>query len=189
LYSIPGFWLATVLVVFFTTPEYGAWTDIFPSVGIWDATSTDTQWQIIAKNADLLILPIVVLSTGFMAYLTRIVRNAVIEEKHKTYVVHARNKGLSEKSILWRHVFRNASFPLITLLGSILPAALAGSVVIEVICNVPGTGRLLFDSIMNQDWPVVIGVVLISSVLTIIGLLISDILYQWADPRVNFSRA
>jgi peptide/nickel transport system permease protein len=189
IYSIPVFWLTTILVVFFTTPEYGSWTNVFPTAGIWDATSLDSFGTIIRKNGGQFIIPILVLSTTLMAYLARIVRNSIIEEKSKTYVTHARTKGLSEKSILWRHIFRNASFPLITLFASAFPAALAGSLVIEIICNIPGTGRLLYDSIIDQDWPVVLGVVMISSLLTILGLLVSDILYRWADPRVKFGKA
>lgn len=187
IYSIPVFWLATILVVFFTTPEYGSWTDIFPSTGIWEATSKDSFSKIALNNYPLFIIPILVLSTSLMAYIARIVRNSISEEKHKFYVQHARTKGLSENYILWHHVFRNASFPLITLIASVFPAALSGSLVVEVICNIPGTGRLLFESILRKDWAVVNGVVLAYTLLTVFGLLVSDILYRWADPRLKWS--
>ena len=186
-YSIPVFWLATILVIFFTTPEYGNWTNIFPSVGIWRVTESDTFLQAIRKNYRLFTIPILVLSMSLLAYISRIVRNSVSEEKNKMYVQFARTKGLSERHILWKHVFRNASFPLITLLASVLPAVLAGSIVIEVICNVPGSGRLLYDSIQDHDWNIVNGIVMIYTMLTVIGMLLSDILYRWIDPRVKWS--
>ena len=187
IYSIPVFWFATLLVIFFTTPEYGTWTDIFPSVGVWRITESDTFLEALSKNLSLFTIPILVLSTSLIAYISRIIRNSISEEKNKLYVQFARTKGLSERYILWRHVFRNASFPLVTLLASVLPAALAGSIVIEVICNVPGSGRLLYDSILDHDWNIVYGIVMIYTVLTVVGMLLSDILYRWIDPRVNWS--
>jgi peptide/nickel transport system permease protein len=185
-YAIPVFWLATILVVFFTTSEYGNWTNIFPAAGIWKTDIGNTFTQIIRQNASLLIIPVLTLSTSLMAYIARIMRNSVIEEKNKSYVIHARVKGLSDRVILWKHVFRNASFPLITLLASVLPAAIAGSLVVEVICSIPGSGRLLFEAILDQEWAIVSAVVMISSLLTILGLLISDILYRLVDPRVKW---
>lgn len=185
IYSIPVFWLTTILVVFFSTPEYGEWTNIFAAVGILNPSQSLVE--ILTDNLKYLAIPIFVLSTNLMAYIARIVRNSIAEEKNKTYVQYARTKGLSENYILWRHVFRNASFPLITLLASVLPAALAGSLVIEIICNIHGSGRLLFTSIEDQDWNVVNGIVMTYTFLTILGLLISDILYRWADPRVKWN--
>jgi len=187
IYSIPIFWLGTVLIVFCTTAYYSEWLDIFPSAGIWIASSGDSFRTIIARNGGQLILPILVLSTSLLAFIARIIRNSVMEEKAKAYVIHARSKGLSERQILWKHVFRNASFPLITLFASIFPMAISGSIVLEVICNIPGSGRLLFDAIINQDWSVVFAIVLISAILTITGLLVSDILYRWVDPRIKWS--
>ncbi len=187
IYSIPIFWLGTILIVFCTTSNYSEWLDIFPSAGIWIASSSDSFRTIIARNGGQLILPILVLSTSLMAFIARIIRNSVMEEKEKAYVIHARTKGLTDREILWNHVFKNASFPLITLFASVFPMAISGSIVLEVICNIPGSGRLLFDAIINQDWSVVFGIVLISSFLTITGLLVSDILYRWADPRIKWS--
>jgi peptide/nickel transport system permease protein len=186
IYSIPVFWLTTILVVFFTTTEYGSWTNIFPAAGIIRAEASDPFLKVISRNAGQLIIPVLVLGTSLMAYIARIVRNSVAEERYKSYVTHARTKGLTEHYILWKHVFRNASFPLITLLASVLPASLAGSLVVEVICNLPGSGRLLYDAVIDHDWPVVNGVIMISALLTILGLLISDILYRVADPRIKW---
>lgn len=187
-YSIPVFWLTTILVVFFTTNEYGSWTNIFPAAGIIKAGGNDSFGKILSQNAGLLIIPVLVLSTSLMAYIARIMRNSIVEEKFKSYVAHVRTKGLSERTILWKHVFRNASFPLITLVSSVLPASLAGSLVVEVICNLPGSGRLLYDAVQDKDWVIVNGVVMISALLTILGLLVSDILYRVVDPRVKWQQ-
>lgn len=186
IYSIPVFWLTTILIVFFTTREYGSWTNIFPAAGIIRAEASDPFLKVISRNAGQLIIPVMVLSTSLMAYIARIVRNSIAEEQYKSYVTHARTKGLTEHYILWKHVFRNASFPLITLLASVLPASLAGSLVVEVICNLPGSGRLLYDAVIDHDWPVVNGVIMISALMTILGLLVSDILYRVADPRIKW---
>jgi peptide/nickel transport system permease protein len=102
------------------------------------------------------------------------------------YIRTARAKGLTEKMVVWRHAFRNALFPIITLIGSVLPSVLAGSVLIEVIFGIPGMGKLAVDAIFARDWPVVFAVLMLSSVLTIAGTLLADVLYVWADPRVSF---
>ena len=184
-YAVPIFWMATLLVVFFSTDEYGNWTNIFPSAGIWTIGQSESFADLLRQNAGQFVIPILTLATSISAYITRQVRSAVLDEKYLEYVHFARAKGLSEHRILWRHVFRNASFPLITMLASLLPASIAGSLVLEIICNIPGVGRLLYEGIFNQDWPVVLGVVSITAVLTILGLLLSDIIYRLVDPRIR----
>ncbi len=185
IYAVPIFWLATLLVVFFTTSEYGSWTNIFQSVGIWQATTGDSFAGLLAQNAGQFVIPILCLTLSITAYVSRQVESSVNEEKTKRYILQTKAKGLGDHSIIWKHLFRNSSFPLITLISGILPASISGSLVLEVICNIPGMGRLLVDAIFGQDWSVVILVVFISSFLTIIGLLLSDILYRIADPRLQ----
>ena len=97
-------------------------------------------------------------------------------------------KGLSANEILWKHIFRNAAFPLITLLGGLLPSLLAGSILIEEIFDLPGMGDLLYHSAILQDWPVVIALVLINGLLTITGLFLADICYALLDPRVRLGK-
>jgi peptide/nickel transport system permease protein len=92
------------------------------------------------------------------------------------------------RQILWKQAFPNALFPLITLFAHVLPAAIAGSVAIEVIFNIPGMGRLTYQSILSQDWPVVYPILLLAAVLTLIGSLLADVLYAFADPRVKFGK-
>ncbi|MEZ5031768.1 MAG: ABC transporter permease [Saprospiraceae bacterium] len=186
LYSIPGFWLGTLLLVFLTTPEYGL--DLFPSIGLGDLRPDDSRWDILITRTSHLFLPVFCLTYGSLAYLTRHVRNAMLHELKQDYIRAAWARGLSERQVIWRHAFRNALFPLITLFGAVLPAALAGSVAIEVIFNIPGMGRLTYASIVSQDWPVVYGVLFLAAMLTLAGSLLADLLYSRADPRVRWQR-
>ena len=104
------------------------------------------------------------------------------------YVRTAYAKGLKSKTVIWKHAFRNALFPLITLFASIFPAVLAGSVVIEVIFNIYGMGKLTVDAIFDQNWPIVYTVLMLAAIMTMVGILIADLLYAWADPRVSFEK-
>ncbi len=186
MYSIPGFWLGTLLLVFLTTPVYGM--DLFPSIGLGDIPQGASWWQTLSIRTSHLFLPIFCLTYGSLAYLTRQVRNAMVHELKQDYVRAAWAKGLNQKQVIWRHAFRNALFPLITLFGAVLPAAIAGSVAIEVIFNIPGMGRLTYTSILAQDWPVVYGVLFLAAILTLAGSLIADLLYSRADPRVRWKQ-
>ena len=176
LYSLPTFWIGTLLVVFFTTPEYGL--KLFPSV---DTPGT----HLTAANAPKLILPIFCLTYGTLAFMSRQVRSSMREALQQDYIRTARAKGLSESVVVWRHAFPNALFPLITIFGAVLPAAFGGSVVIESIFNINGIGWLMLNSITARDWPVVYAILMIAAVLTMVGLLIADLLYIVADPRVR----
>jgi peptide/nickel transport system permease protein len=102
------------------------------------------------------------------------------------FVRTARAKGLDERTVLWRHAFRNALFPLITLAAMTIPGLLAGSVIVEFIFAIPGMGRLMLSSILEQDWPFVYTVLLLTALLTMVSNLVGDICYGWADPRVKF---
>ena len=104
------------------------------------------------------------------------------------FIRTARAKGLSEGKVIWKHAFRNALFPLITLVANILPALITGSIVIERIFNIPGMGFVTIEAIFQRDWPVVYAVLMIGAVLTVLGILLTDILYAIADPRVKFRK-
>ncbi len=183
LYAIPGFWLGTLLLIFFTTPTYGM--DFFPSIGLGDIPPGTSFWETFSIRASHLFLPVFCLTYGSVAYLTRQMRNAMVQELKKDYIRTAWSKGLSPHRVLWGHAFRNALFPMITLFAQILPAALAGSVAIEVIFNIPGMGRLTYAGILNQDWPLVYGILFLAAILTLAGSLIADLLYSLANPRVR----
>ncbi len=186
LYSLPNFWIATMLVVFFTTPEYGM--DFFPSMGPGEP-GPEASWP---ERLDIriahLTLPVFCLTYGLLAFISRQVRGGMVEVLHQDYIRTARAKGLNERAVIWKHAFRNALFPLITMIGSILPALIAGSVAIEWIFNIPGMGDLTLRSIAARDWPVVYSVLMLASVLTMAGLLLADLLYTLVDPRVTFQK-
>lgn len=185
LFGVPSFWLATLLTNYFTTPAFNM--DFFPSMGLGELPEGASWWTTLRIRASHLFLPVVCMAYPSWAYVTRHLRRSALHELNQAYIKTARLKGLSRSTILWRHVLRNASFPIITLLGGIFPALLAGSVLIERIFNLPGMGQLLYTSAIERDWPVVITLVLLNGILTAFGLLIADLGYRFADPRIRLS--
>jgi len=184
LYSIPSFWIATLLIAFITTPQYGM--DLFPSFGIGNSSIEDEGvWTVFWERAYHLILPVFCTTYAALAFVTRQVRGSMVDVLQQDYIRTAKAKGLSERRVIWKHAFRNALFPLITLFGSILPSLIAGAVILEIIFNINGMGSLMLNSIFAQDWPVVYAVLMIGAVLTMLGILIADILYALADPRIQ----
>jgi peptide/nickel transport system permease protein len=183
LYSLPVFWIGTMLLVFFTTPEYGM--DWFAGVGLGKEFGHTGFWDLLIDRAAHLILPLICLVYPSLAYISRQLKGAMEQELKKDYIRTARAKGIEEKKVIWKHAFRNSLFPLVTLFSSILPSTIAGSLVIEVIFNIPGMGKLMVDSIILQDWPIVFTILLLGGILTIAGILLSDLLYAKLDPRVR----
>ncbi len=182
-YSIPKFWLATMMIIFFTTVEYGTWTNIFSSVGDWPATTG--FFDIIIESANKLILPILVIVIPDVAYLSSLIRASIIEENSKEYIKTARSKGIPKRQIILRHLVPNSLIPTITLLAGVIPGALGSSLIIEVIFNIPGIGRLMFESIRMADWAIVFPIIMIVSTVTIIVFLIADILIAWLNPKIK----
>jgi len=183
LFSIPSFWMAMLLVVFLTTPQYGM--NWFASVGLGNLSSDAPFWDRFWESLSHLILPIFCVTYGTVAFISRQVRGSMLDVIKKDFVRTAFAKGLPRSRVTWRHAFRNALFPLITLIALVFPATLGGSVIVEIIFNIPGMGRLLFDSILGRDWPVVFMVLMIVTLLTILGNLVADVLYNLADPRTR----
>jgi peptide/nickel transport system permease protein len=185
LYSLPSFWIATILVVFFTTPEYGM--NWFPSLGTGDLPDEAPFWDRFRETATHLILPVFCLTYGALAFISRQVRGGMLSIIRQDYIRTAWAKGLGSTVVIWKHTFRNALFPVITMFASILPSVFAGSLVIEVIFNIPGMGKLTVDAIFQRDWPVVYTVLMLSATLTMTGILLADLLYAWVDPRVSYN--
>ena len=183
LYSLPVFWIGTMALIFFATPEYGM--QIFPGVGLGDSNSSAPFWTRFWERADHLILPILCLTYPSLAFLSRQMRGGMTDILKKDFIRTARAKGLPESQVIAKHAFRNSLFPIITLLASIFPKILAGSIILEIIFNIPGMGKLAFDALFTQDWNIVFTVLMLGAVLTMIGILVADILYAWADPRVR----
>jgi peptide/nickel transport system permease protein len=183
LYSLPSFWVAVLLIMLFGGGDF--W-DIFPVYGISSIGSEsmsllpwliDRMWH--------LVLPVVCLTYGGLAYLSRLTRAGMLEVIREDYVRTARAKGLSERVVIFKHAFRNALLPLVTLLAFLLPSMFGGSVIIETIFSVPGMGQLGFEAVLSRDYPVIMAITAISALLTLVGLLISDILYAALDPRIK----
>jgi len=186
-YAVPGFLFAIVLVVLFAGGKYLSW---FPLRGL---TSPDWeqmgQWARIKDYFWHLVLPVGALVIGGFASLTMLTKNCFLDEISKQYVMTARAKGLSEQRILYGHVFRNAM--LLVIAG--FPAALihilfAGSILIEIIFSLDGLGLLGYEAVMNRDYPVMFGTLYMFSLIGLLLNLISDLTYQWVDPRIDFSQ-
>lgn len=185
LYSLPAFWAATMLLVFFTNSRYGM--DIFAGSFPGNIPVAVPWWEKIWLAAPHLVLPVACIAYPALAFISRQMRGGMVTALSQDYVRTARAKGLPEGKVIWRHAFRNALFPIITIVGSVFPAAIAGSVVIEYIFNVPGMGPTLLTAILQKDWPIVLTVLMLGSVLTMIGLLVADLLYAAVDPRVRLA--
>ena len=180
LYSLPTFWIGTLLLLFLTNPVYGMDWFAGPGLGSADGGFWERAWH--------LFLPVVCLTYPSLAFITRQVRAATAAQLDSKQVLAARARGLSERTVVWRYAFRNALFPLITILARVFPAAVAGSLIVEMVFNLPGMGRLTITSIQNQDYPTLFAIVLIAAVLTVIGILVADMLFALADPRVRYNR-
>jgi peptide/nickel transport system permease protein len=184
LYSLPNFWVATMLIVFFCQPDYLDW---FPAYGLSDKTiANDGIFTTFADQAWHLILPVFCISYSGLAFLARQMRTAVIHNLKQDYIRTARAKGVSNRTIIWKHALRNSLLPIITQLAAILPNLIGGSIFMEQIFTIPGMGNRFYDAIQYKDYPVVFTIVMLTACLTVIGYLISDILYAYADPRIRF---
>ena len=124
-------------------------------------------------------------SLSGLAGISLYVRNGMLEVLHQDFITTARSKGLSEKKVIFVHALKNAVLPLITIVGLSIPGLIGGSVIAESIFAIPGMGKLFYDSVLMRDFPVIMGILTIGSVLTLFGNLIADLGYAWADPRVR----
>ena len=182
LFAIPSFWLATLLIFAFSS---GEWIRILPSGGLGPYDSADTvieKWAIVARH---LFLPVLCLGVGALAFVAKQMKQSMLFQLQQPYVNALRQNGISEKSIVRKHVIRNAFFPMITLLGKSLPEIISGSLIIEVIFSIPGMGRLMYTSLLARDWPVVFPTLMLIACVTVLCYVITDILYKAIDPRVR----
>jgi peptide/nickel transport system permease protein len=128
------------------------------------------------------------LTYGDLAYLSRYQRGSILEVLRSDFIRTARAKGLTESSVMFKHALRNALIPVITIVASILPAMIGGSVIIESIFSIPGIGQLGFEAVLSRDYPVIMAIATISAFLTLVGILLSDLAYVIVDPRISFER-
>jgi len=187
LYSLPSFFVATVLLYFFSEGSNWSALRIFPTGGFQSLDFDElTTFERIGDVAWHLALPIGCLTYGALAALSRYMRTGLLEVIQSDYIRTARAKGLPESVVIGKHALRNALLPIITLLANLLPAALGGSVVIEYIFGIPGIGQWTIDSIFLRDYNVIMGVQLLTTVLVLLGMLLSDIGYALVDPRIRY---
>jgi peptide/nickel transport system permease protein len=182
LYSLPTFWIALMAIRFLTSPQYGF--NIFPSAGLSDLYSAFSVPKYLLLNIPRFILPILCMIIHPIAYIARLTQGAIIDNLSLDYVRTARAKGQTQGQILRKQILKNALFPLITLLGTMLPLLIGGSFIIEFVFNIKGMGCVAFDAIGEKDWQVVYTVLMFSAIMVLLGALISDILYKWANPRI-----
>jgi peptide/nickel transport system permease protein len=184
LYSLPSFWVAMLLIYFLGG---GQWLNWFPVYGISSDGAEQLGWgRWLLDRGWHLVLPVFCLSYAGLAGLSRYARAGIIEEVRKDYVRTARAYGFTERTVIYKYTLRNSLIPIVTLLGTLLPAMLGGSVIIERIFSIPGMGRLSFEAILSRDYPLIMGILSIDALLTLVGLIISDILYAVVDPRIKF---
>ncbi len=187
LYSLPAFVAALFLQMLFAVKLQGTWLEL-PLDGM---TSSDfASFSTLGKAWDLFqhaLLPTLCLTYGTLAYDTRFIQANMQEVLRQDYIRTARAKGVSRYKIIVRHAFRNTLIPFVTMLGLELPLVLSGAIIIEQIFTWPGMGRLFFEAIREYDYPTIMGLVLLFSVLTLLGQLVADILYAVVDPRVTYS--
>lgn len=184
LYSIPGFWLALMLVMVFSvnlgwlpTSQTRSFDYEFLS---WFEKLKDLIWH--------LILPVFILGVASAAGTARYMRSRLLEVLNEEYILAARARGLKERAVILKHALRNALIPIITIYGLSLPFLLGGAVIIESIFAWPGMGQLAVKAIQARDYPVILATSMIAAVLTVLGSLIADVTYALVDPRVSYEK-
>jgi microcin C transport system permease protein len=187
-FALPGFVLGVVLIVLFCG---GSFLDWFPLRGLSSDNWSELSWP--ARVADYLwhlALPLFCLTIGSFATLTLLTKNVFIEEIRKQYVLVARAKGLSERRVLYKHVFRNAMLPIITgLPAALVTAFFGGALLIETLFSLDGLGLLSYEAILRRDYPVVLASVYLLALIGLAIKLLADLLYLLVDPRVQFGQA
>jgi microcin C transport system permease protein len=182
-YAIPGFVLGVALLVVF-----GGQLQWFPLRGLTSSNWDELSWG--GRVVDYLwhiALPVTAMVLGSFAVTTMLTKNAFLEEIRKQYVVTARAKGLDERQVLWKHVFRNALIPIITgFPAAFIGAFFTGSLLIETLFSLDGLGLLSYESVIRRDYPVVLGTLYFFTLIGLVTKLISDLSYVWVDPRVKF---
>ena len=184
-YAIPGFVMGIMLLILFGGGSFWA---VFPLGGMvsddWDSYSST---QKIGDYLWHMVLPITASVVGNFAVMTLLTKNVFLEEIRRQYVYTARAKGLSERRIMWKHVFRNAMIPLITgFPAAFLAAFFTGSLLIETLFSLDGLGLLSYEAVMKRDYPVVMGTLYVFTLMGLLAKLLSDVSYVLVDPRIHF---
>jgi peptide/nickel transport system permease protein len=180
-YSVPAFWLGLMLIILFSVKL--GW---LPTSGIVNSDLEPGSW---AANIDWvkhLILPVAVLAISEIIQVQRFMRSSLLEVLRQDYLTTARAKGLSERVVIGRHALKNALIPVVTIIAVTMPRVVGGSTVVETVFAYPGMGRLLYTSIMGNDYVVAMTVVMIIAVTVVFFNLLADVIYGWLDPRIRY---
>jgi peptide/nickel transport system permease protein len=175
-YAAPTFFVGTVFILFFSV-KLGWFGPEAPQGNLMDDI---TDWR------DM-VLPVATLALVSIALFSRYMRSSVLDNITEDYVRTARAKGASGKRVLWRHVMRNSLIPIATLLGLSIPGIMSGALITESVFNYPGMGYLFYQSAQKQDYPVMLGFVIVIAIATVIGSLLADVAYAVLDPRVRYA--
>lgn len=188
LYSLPSFFVATLLLYYFSAGSNVPLLRWFPTGG-WQSQNY-MELTSLGQIGDLawhLVLPMICLTYNSLAVLSRYMRTGLLDVIAADYVRTARAKGLPERAVILKHAVRNGLLPILTLLTGLLPAVLGGSVIIEYIFGIPGMGLWVIDSIFQRDYNVIMAVQLLTTILVLIGILLTDLSYALVDPRIRYS--
>ncbi len=179
-YATPVFWIGLMMLVLFSVKlnllPLGGMSTIAADLGPVD-TALDVLWH--------LILPMTTLSLLFIATYTRLMRSSMLEVYHQDYIRTARAKGVPEGRVAYHHALRNAMLPIVTVVGVQIGSLLGGAVVVETVFNWPGLGRLAYDSVVQRDFNLLLGILFMSSLVVIVVNILVDVIYAWLDPRIK----
>ena len=177
--AIPSFWLGLMLILIFSVN-----LNLLPMSGMRDITQRSAGFNLL-DSLPYMVMPVTVFALGIVSVISRYTRVQILEALAQDYVRTARAKGLSDRMVWLVHVLRNALIPIVTLLGVSIGFLLSGAVIIEQVFSWPGLGRLVIEAVSQRDYPVIMGSVIISAVMYILGLIFSDLLYGLVDPRIQ----
>lgn len=184
MYSIPSVMLAILLIVFFAGGSYFDW---FPMQGLYsDGYESFNFFEKIGDRLHHFVLPLICYMIGSFTVLTFLMKNSLMDEIKLDYIRTARAKGLDERTVYYKHALRNALIPVVTGVGGAIGFFLSGSLIIETIFGLDGIGLLMFDSMLSRDYNVIMALIFLSTVISLLARLISDILYVVVDPRIDF---
>jgi peptide/nickel transport system permease protein len=189
LYSLPSFFMGTLLLMTFANPDVFS---IFPANGVGPASGIPenaTLWEKFNITWPYLVLPLICYTYSSLAFLSRTMRVAMLEISSLDFMRTAHAKGLSRYLVYYKHGFRNALLPIITVFANIFPLAVGGSVILEYLFGIPGMGPEILTAVQTKDYPMIVAVFTLSGFMTLIGYLVADILYAVADPRISYSKS
>lgn len=183
-FAVPTFWLALLCMYYF-----GVKLGVLPISGLTSYNFNEMSFY--EKVIDIVkhaALPVLLSVFGSLAGLSRFSRNSMLDVLNEDYILAARARGIGENKIIFKHALKNALLPVVTIIGLSIPGLIGGSVIFESIFSIPGMGQLFYQSVMMRDYPVIMGILVIGAVLTLLGNLLSDIMYAVVDPRIRYTK-